>query len=87
MPSGENLSLTETIRFAIRMTVSAVMAFLLGQLLKLPLHGLWAVLTAIIVTQASVGGSIGASLQYLLGTLAGQSTPLSWHCSFLTRRR
>ena len=53
------------------MTVSAVAAFSLGQLLAVPLHGVWAVLTAVIVTQASVGGSIGASLEYVLGTLAG----------------
>jgi Fusaric acid resistance protein-like len=53
------------------MTVSAVAAFSLGRVLAVPLHGLWAVLTAVIVTQASVGGSIGASLEYVLGTLAG----------------
>jgi hypothetical protein len=63
--------LNSTIRFALRMTVAAVAAFSVGQVLKLPLHGLWAVLTAVIVTQASVGGSIGASLEYVLGTLAG----------------
>jgi len=53
------------------MTVSAVAAFLLVQVLAVPLHGVWVVLTAVFVTQASVGGSIGASLEYVLGTLAG----------------
>ena len=53
------------------MTVSAVAAFLLSQLLAVPLHGVWVVITAVIVTQVSVGGSIGASLEYVLGTLAG----------------
>ena len=65
------MSLDATTRFALRMTVAAVAGFWSGQMLKLPLHGLWAVLTAVIVTQASVGGSIGASLEYVLGTLAG----------------
>lgn len=53
------------------MTVAAVGAFFMGRVLAVPLHGIWAVLTAVIVTQASVGGSIGASLEYVLGTLAG----------------
>jgi hypothetical protein len=53
------------------MTVAALGAFFLGRILAVPLHGLWAVLTAVIVTQASVGGSIGASLEYVMGTLAG----------------
>ncbi len=53
------------------MTVSAVAAFSLGRVLAVPLHGLWAVLTAVIVTQASLGGSISASLEYVLGTLVG----------------
>ena len=53
------------------MTVSALVAFSLGQIFAVPLHGLWAVLTAVIVTQASVGGSITASLEYILGTTVG----------------
>lgn len=65
------MSAKSTTRFALRMTVSGVAAFCLGQVLTVPLHGLWAVLTAVIVTQASIGGSIGASLEYVLGTLAG----------------
>jgi uncharacterized membrane protein YccC len=58
-------------RFALRMISSAIAAFWLGQVLKVPLHGLWAVLTALIVTQASLGGSTAASLEYVLGTLTG----------------
>ncbi|HTX51065.1 MAG TPA: hypothetical protein VME40_16955, partial [Caulobacteraceae bacterium] len=52
-----------TIRYSLRMTLSAVAAFALVQVVKVPLHGLWAVLTAVIVTQASAGGSIRASLE------------------------
>ena len=51
--------------------MAAVGASFAGRVLAVPLHGIWAVLTAVIVTQASVGGSIGASLEYVLGTLAG----------------
>jgi Fusaric acid resistance protein-like len=69
--SGGDLRLNSTTRFALRMTVAAVGAFFLGRVLAVPLHGIWAVLTAVIVTQASVGGSIGASLNYVLGTLVG----------------
>ena len=65
------LNLDSTTRYALRMSLSAVAAFALGQILTVPLHGLWAVLTAVIVSQASIGGSIGASLEYVLGTLVG----------------
>jgi uncharacterized membrane protein YccC len=53
------------------MATSALVTFALVQVVQVPLHGLWAVLTAVVVTQASAGGSIRASLEYLLGTLAG----------------
>jgi len=64
-------ALQSRIRYGLRMTLSALAAFSLVQIVKVPLHGLWAVLTAVVVTQASAGGSIRASLEYLLGTLAG----------------
>jgi uncharacterized membrane protein YccC len=35
------------------------------------LHGLWAVLTAVVVTQISVGGSLRATAEYVVGTLGG----------------
>jgi Fusaric acid resistance protein-like len=57
--------------FSLRMTVSALAAFSVVQFVAVPLHGIWAVLTAVILTQASVGGSIRASLDYVLGTFAG----------------
>lgn len=53
------------------MTASALLAFAVVQVVQVPFHGLWAVLTAIVVTQASTGGSIRASLEYLLGTVCG----------------
>ena len=35
------------------------------------MHGLWAVLTAVVVTQMSLGGSLHATTQYVLGTIGG----------------
>jgi uncharacterized membrane protein YccC len=55
---------------SIRVTIAALVALTLAQLLHLPLP-LWAVLTAIIVTQMSVGRSLKATFDYLLGTLGG----------------
>ena len=55
---------------ALRLTVAAVTTLALAQLLQLPLP-LWAVLTAVIVTQMSVGRSLKATIDYLIGTLAG----------------
>lgn len=55
---------------SIRVTIAALAALALAQLLHLPLP-LWAVLTAVIVTQMSVGRSLKATLDYLVGTLGG----------------
>src|SRR5215471_16281777 len=57
--------------FGIRVTVAAISALLIAQLFALPLHGLWVVLTATVVTQLSIGGSLRAGLEYVLGTLGG----------------
>ena len=57
--------------FCIRVTVAAISALLIAQFFALPLHGLWVVLTATVVTQLSVGGSLRAGLEYILGTLGG----------------
>jgi uncharacterized membrane protein YgaE (UPF0421/DUF939 family) len=51
-------------------TVAALTALVLAQLLHLPLP-LWAVLTAVIVTQMSVGRSLQATRDDLIGTLGG----------------
>ena len=42
-----------------------------GAVWNIPLHGLWAVLTAVVVTQISVGGSLHATTDYVLGTIGG----------------
>jgi uncharacterized membrane protein YccC len=58
------------IGLAFRVTVAALLALVLAQSFDLPLP-LWAALTAVIVTQMSVGHSLKASTDYLIGTLGG----------------
>jgi uncharacterized membrane protein YccC len=53
-----------------RVTVASLLALAIAQFLDLHLP-LWAVLTSIIVTQASVGRSLKVTLDYLAGTLGG----------------
>jgi len=55
---------------SIRVTTAALVALALAQLLHLHLP-LWAVLTAVIVTQMNVGRSLKATFDYLAGTLGG----------------
>ena len=55
---------------SIRVTIAALVSLALAQFLHLPLP-LWAVITAIIVTQMSVGRSLKATFDYLVGTLGG----------------
>lgn len=57
--------------FCLRVTVAAAMSFALAQLFALPFHGLWAVLTAVVVMQMSLGGSLRATSDYVVGTLCG----------------
>lgn len=56
--------------YALRLTVAAVIGLMMAQVwsLRLPL---WVVLTAIIVTQTSLGRSLKVTLDYLAGTLVG----------------
>ncbi len=55
---------------ALRATVSAVVTLLVSEALGLPLP-LWGVLTAVILTQMSVGRSLRATIDYLIGTVGG----------------
>jgi uncharacterized membrane protein YccC len=59
------------LRLGLRVAVAALAAFALAQFLTVPLAGLWAVLTAVIVTQMSIGGSVKAIIEYSVGTLGG----------------
>jgi gas vesicle protein len=55
---------------ALRVTVAALLALALAQALHLRLP-LWAVLTSLIVTQTSIGGSLKIASDYLTGTFIG----------------
>lgn len=55
---------------ALRVTVAAVLAFAVAQVLHLHLP-LWAVLTSLIVTQMSLGRSLKVASDYLIGTFGG----------------
>lgn len=56
--------------YSARSVIAAVTALALAQTLKLPL-ALWAVLTAVIVTQINVGRSLKATIDYFIGTIGG----------------
>jgi uncharacterized membrane protein YccC len=59
------------LRFCLRVTAAGLLAFAIAQVLTIPLHGLWVVLTAVVVTQMSAGGSLRATVEYILGTFGG----------------
>ena len=58
------------LRHAVRVTVAALIAYGIGETLALP-QADWAVFTAVLVSQASVGGSVKAAADWLMGTLGG----------------
>lgn len=55
---------------ALRITISALLALALALAIGLPLP-LWAVLTALILTQANLGRSLRAATDYMVATLGG----------------
>jgi uncharacterized membrane protein YccC len=58
------------LRLALRVTFAATLAYATAVLLSLA-QGYWVVITAIIVMQASLGGSLKAAADRMAGTLAG----------------
>src|ERR1700730_5851998 len=64
-------NLRPQLRLCLRVTVAALVSFVLGKSLNVPFGGLWTVLTAVVVTQMSVGGSLKATIEYFTGTLGG----------------
>jgi uncharacterized membrane protein YccC len=52
------------------MTVAAILAFATAWVFALP-EGYWAVISAVVVMQSSLGGTLGASLDRLMATVAG----------------
>src|SRR6266404_5004396 len=68
--SAQMRSRKAQLALALRVTVAAVGAFAIATALHLMLP-LWAVLTSLIVTQMSVGRSLKATRDYMLGTVGG----------------
>jgi uncharacterized membrane protein YccC len=58
------------LRLSLRITVASLATFAIGHLLGLT-QSYWAVLTALIVSQASVGGSLKAARDRFVGSLGG----------------
>jgi hypothetical protein len=58
------------LRLCFRMTVAGLLAYVLAELFLLP-RGYWAVFSAIIIVQASVGGSVKATMDRVIGTIGG----------------
>ncbi|HYM72772.1 MAG TPA: FUSC family protein [Stellaceae bacterium] len=58
------------LRLSLQMTVAGLAAYAVGHLFALS-QVYWAVLTAVIVMQASIGGSLKASLDRFFGTIGG----------------
>jgi uncharacterized membrane protein YccC len=58
------------LRQALQTASAALASYLLADALGLP-QGYWAVITAILVVQASIGGSIGLAVDRLMGTILG----------------
>jgi uncharacterized membrane protein YccC len=55
---------------SLRVTIAALSGFAVSHLLKVPLP-LWTVVTAVVLTQATFGRSVKATIDYLAGTLGG----------------
>jgi uncharacterized membrane protein YccC len=60
------------LRLALRTTLAGLITFALAELLNLP-QGYWAVLTSVIIMQGSVGGSLKAGIDRLIGSLPAPS--------------
>lgn len=58
------------LRYAAKVAVAAGVAFVLATLLKLP-QGYWSVISALIVVQASLGGTLAAAKERAAGTFVG----------------
>jgi uncharacterized membrane protein YccC len=64
---------TAALRLCLRMTVAGLLAYALTQMFALA-QGYWSVFSAIIIMQSSVGGSVKATLDRVVGTIGGAVT-------------
>jgi uncharacterized membrane protein YccC len=58
------------LQLSFHMTVAGFLAYVLAELLALP-RAYWAVFSAIIIVQTSVGGSVRATIDRVIGTIGG----------------
>lgn len=58
------------LRLAVRVTVATLLTYALSLLLHVP-QVLWTVLTAVVMSQLSLGKSLKATMDYFIGTLGG----------------
>ena len=58
------------LRFALRVVVAAMATYAVARLLELP-FGYWAIITAVIVMQGNIGGSLKAARERFIGTVLG----------------
>jgi uncharacterized membrane protein YccC len=61
------------LRLCLRMTVAGLLAYALTQMFTLA-QGYWSVFSAIIIMQSSVGGSVKATIDRVIGTIGGAVT-------------
>ena len=63
----------QVLRHAARMTIAALLAFVAAWVFALP-EGYWAVISAVVVMQSNIGGTMGAILDRVMATLVGALT-------------
>ena len=68
--TGSRAEMWPRLRLAIQTTIAACLSYVIVDALGLP-QGFWAVMTAILVTQANVGASLGLAAERLVGSLLG----------------
>jgi uncharacterized membrane protein YccC len=68
--TGSRAEMWPRLRLAIQTTIAACLSYLVVDTLGMP-QGFWAVMTAILVTQANVGASLGLAAERFLGSLLG----------------
>jgi uncharacterized membrane protein YccC len=67
---GSRAEMWPRLRLAIQTTIAACLSYLVVDTLGMP-QGFWAVMTAILVTQANVGASLALAAERFLGSLLG----------------
>jgi uncharacterized membrane protein YccC len=72
------------LRLCLRMTIGGLLAYVLAELFALP-QGYWAVFSAIIVIQATVGGSVKATIDRVIGTIGGAVAAAQSDSSYPTK--